>query len=147
VLSFIIKGSGLPAPLLHCMFSGFWGSHGLCCFQALSYPLSSGIPYTTLFPATGIKSYGNIKDCTLKEIVNKDIFKDVWYINKDKIAVCQNCEFRYICTDCRAYIDDPQNIYSKPLKCGYDPYTCKWEDWSTNPLKYNSISFYNLNEM
>lgn len=34
-------------------------------------------------------------------------FKDLWAINKDKILVCQDCEFRYICTDCRAYLEMP----------------------------------------
>jgi hypothetical protein len=37
-------------------------------------------------------------------------------------------------------------IYSKPLKCGYNPYTAIWEDWSTNPLKKKAIDFYKLKE-
>lgn len=37
------------------------------------------------------------------------------------------CEFRYICIDCRAYLVAPENIYSKPQKCGYDPFTNKWK--------------------
>jgi len=82
------------------------------------------------------KSYGNIKDTTLKEAIEKTDFKDIWYIHKDQIDVCKDCEFRHICTDCRAYIQDSNNIYSKPAKCSYDPYTATWgeENPTNNPL-------------
>jgi SPASM domain peptide maturase of grasp-with-spasm system len=82
------------------------------------------------------KSYGNIKDTTLVQALEKEGFKDVWYIHKDQIEVCKDCEFRYICTDCRAYIQDPNNIYSKPAKCSYNPYTATWgnENPTNNPL-------------
>jgi len=94
-----------------------------------------------------VKSYGNIKDTTLAEAIEKPGFKDMWFINKDKIHVCKDCEFRYICTDCRAYIENPEDIYSKPLKCGYNPYTAEWEEWSTNPLKQKAIEYYGMQEL
>jgi len=93
------------------------------------------------------KSYGNIKDTTLAEAIEKPGFKDLWLINKDKIHVCKDCEFRYICTDCRAYIENPEDIYSKPLKCGYNPYTAEWEEWSTNPLKQKAIEYYGMQDL
>ena len=67
------------------------------------------------------ESFGNINDTTLAEAIEKPGFKKYWNINKDKIHVCKDCEFRYVCTDCRAYVEDPEDIYSKPLKCGYNP--------------------------
>jgi len=72
-------------------------------------------------------SFGNIKDTTLEEALNKPGFKDLWGIRKDDIDVCKDCEFRYMCTDCRAFIKDPKNIYSQPAKCPYNPYIAKWE--------------------
>jgi SPASM domain peptide maturase of grasp-with-spasm system len=90
------------------------------------------------------KSFGNIQYTTLADALKKKEFKKYWNINKDKIAVCKDCEFRHICTDCRAYLENPQDIHSKPLKCGYDPYTATWENWSTNPLKQQAIKFYDL---
>lgn len=82
------------------------------------------------------KSYGNVKNIKLKEALAKRNFKDVWNIHKDQIKVCQDCEFRHICTDCRAYIEDVNDIYSKPAKCSYDPYTATWgqENSTHNPL-------------
>lgn len=73
------------------------------------------------------KSYGNIRDTTLGEAINKPGFKDLWYVCKDQIDVCKDCEFRYMCTDCRAFIKDPANPYSQPAKCTYNPYICLWE--------------------
>ncbi len=89
-------------------------------------------------------SFGNVKDVKLLDALNADGFKLLWKVNKDKIRVCKDCEFRYICTDCRAYIDQPEDEFSKPLKCGYDPYSCEWEEWSTHPHKQQAIEHYSL---
>jgi len=72
------------------------------------------------------RSFGNIKDTTLSEAIEKEGFKDLWFITKDQIDVCKDCEFRYMCTDCRCFIKDPDNIYSQPAKCHYNPYIAKW---------------------
>ena len=88
--------------------------------------------------------YGNIKDTTLQKALAHPDFKKYWFVNKDQISVCKDCEFRYICTDCRAYIENPEDMYSKPLKCGYNPYSCEWEEWSTNPLKQKAIAHYGI---
>lgn len=93
------------------------------------------------------KSFGNISDIKLIEAIKHDEFKRSWRYNKDVIEVCKDCEFRHVCTDCRAFLDDPENHLSKPLKCGYDPYTCTWEPWSTNPLKMNAIAHYGLSDI
>lgn len=90
------------------------------------------------------KDYGHISNTSLIDVVNNIEFKELWLINKDKVSVCSDCEFRYVCTDCRAIIEKPSDIYSKPLKCGYDPYTNQWTEWSTNPLKFEVKKHYNL---
>lgn len=90
------------------------------------------------------ESFGNIRDTTLKQAIEKPGFKKYWNITKDQISVCKDCEFRHICTDCRAYLEDPEDSFSKPLKCGYNPYTCEWEEWSLNPLKQKAIAYYGL---
>lgn len=93
------------------------------------------------------QSFGNIKDTSLEEALGHKDFKKYWGITKDQIEVCKDCEFRYICTDCRAYKENPEDDYSKPLKCGYDPYTNKWSEWSKNPLKQKAIDFYGMKEI
>lgn len=90
------------------------------------------------------KSHGNIQNIRIKEICISNDFIELWSITKDKISVCKDCEFRYVCTDCRAFIEDPEDYFSKPLKCGYNPYIGQWSEWSTNPLKKKAIEFYKL---
>lgn len=71
-------------------------------------------------------SFGNIREITLLEVLLKEKFKELWSITKDQILVCKDCEFRYICHDCRAYTQNEEK-YSKPLKCKYNPYEATWE--------------------
>lgn len=93
------------------------------------------------------EDFGNIKNTPLSKALNQDGFKKYWTITKNQIDTCKQCEFRHICTDCRAFIENPEDIYSKPLKCGYDPHSNTWESWSTNPLKEKAIAYYQLNEL
>jgi SPASM domain peptide maturase of grasp-with-spasm system len=68
-------------------------------------------------------SYGNIKNTSLIDVLDKTDFKSIWSITKDNIAVCKDCQYRYVCIDCRAFISNDDNVYSKPMKCNYNPYT------------------------
>ncbi|MCL2414464.1 MAG: grasp-with-spasm system SPASM domain peptide maturase [Bacteroidales bacterium] len=70
-------------------------------------------------------SYGHINTTKLKDCLNNEQFKKMWHIQKDDIEICKDCEFRYICTDCRAFITN-DNLFSKPKKCNYDPYENTW---------------------
>ncbi len=90
------------------------------------------------------QAFGNIQDTTLLEATEKQGFKKLWNITKDQIHVCKDCEFRHICTDCRAYVEDPEDIHSKPLKCGYNPYTGEWQAWADIPTKQVAIQHYEL---
>ena len=77
------------------------------------------------------EKFGNISDLTADEICQlsgNTRFTKLWYITKDRIEVCKDCEFRYICTDCRCFITDEKNIYSKPKNCKYNPYQAEWEE-------------------
>ncbi len=71
-------------------------------------------------------SFGHHKENMLGNIILLDKFRQYWDITKDQVSICQDCEFRYICTDCRVYIQDDMNIFSKPKKCDYDPYAAVW---------------------
>ena len=118
-------------------------NHNSCLHKKLSIDKDGNIKNC---PAMA-ESFGNIQNTSLINAINIPDFKKYWNITKDQIEVCKDCEFRHICTDCRAFIEAPTNQYSKPLKCGYNPYTCKWEEWSTNPLKQKAIEFYGMQEI
>lgn len=74
------------------------------------------------------RSFGNVQDVSLHSAIAQRDFTELWSINKDQIETCKDCEFRYICTDCRAYLTDSKNLYSKPAKCTYNPYTAEWAE-------------------
>ena len=117
--------------------------HNSCLNRKISIDSHGNIRNCPSMP----QSFGNIKDTTLEEALSHKDFKKYWNMTKDQIEVCKDCEFRYICTDCRAYLDNPEDKYSKPLKCGYDPYTNTWEDWSANPLKQKAIAVYGMQDL
>ena len=70
--------------------------------------------------------YGNIRKDKIRNIISEE-FKEVWFIKKDQIETCKICEFRYVCSDCRAFTTDNSNLFSKPEKCGYDPISMEWK--------------------
>ena len=72
------------------------------------------------------QSAGNAGHTKLNAVVSDPQLVQIGSITKDQVAVCRDCEFRYICTDCRAYTQDANDLYSKPAKCTYDPYTATW---------------------
>ena len=71
-------------------------------------------------------SFGNIKVNSFARALKNEELLSLWHINKDQIQTCRDCEFRHICTDCRAFIQEPDNKYAKPSKCTYDPYSGQW---------------------
>ncbi|MCS4305363.1 grasp-with-spasm system SPASM domain peptide maturase [Chryseobacterium sp. BIGb0232] len=120
-------------------------NHNSCLHKKIGIDIHGNIKNCPLMP----ENYGNIHHSSLEEAVMQNNFKKYWNLTKDSIETCKDCEFRYICTDCRAYTENNHNNkdgldVSKPLKCGYNPYTCTWEDWSKNPLKQKAMEHYNM---
>jgi SPASM domain peptide maturase of grasp-with-spasm system len=122
-------------------------NHNSCLYKKIGIDIGGNIKNCPAMP----QSFGNIRDSTLEEALQHKDFKKYWNLTKDGIEICKDCEFRYICTDCRAYterthFDKNQLDFSRPLKCGYNPYTGEWEEWSANPLKQKSILHYGMLE-
>lgn len=61
----------------------------------------------------------------LEKIIRSAEFQKAWALKKDDISVCKECEFRYVCTDCRAYLGSDLSL-AKPARCSYDPDTGQW---------------------
>lgn len=53
--------------------------------------------------------------------------ENILQLNKDKIEICKDCEFRYTCFDCRPNTLNGE-FFEKPWYCTYNPYTGKWAD-------------------
>ncbi|QCX52552.1 grasp-with-spasm system SPASM domain peptide maturase [Elizabethkingia sp. JS20170427COW] len=123
-------------------------NHNSCLHKKIGIDIDGNIKNCPAMP----QIFGNIKKTSLEEALGHSDFKKYWNLTKDHIEVCKDCEFRYICTDCRAYTERTHTSsgsldISKPLKCGYNPYTGEWEEWSTNPLKEKAIKYYGMEEL
>ena len=70
------------------------------------------------------ESYGNILNENFANILANMKFQKMWNINKDMIPICNICEFRYMCFDCRA---SAENLLSRPI-CDYNPFIAKWKN-------------------
>ncbi len=78
-------------------------------------------------PALGT-SFGHVRSTPIADVVALKQFQKLWAVRKDDIQVCKSCEFRYICSDCRAILNDSSDILSKPARCTYDPFTASWTE-------------------
>lgn len=96
--------------------------HNTCLNRKISIDARGEIRNCPSLP----RSYGNAAEVSLHSALAQRDFTALWTVNKDQIEICKDCELRYICTDCRAYIQNPGDLYSKPSKCRYDPYTATW---------------------
>lgn len=122
-------------------------NHNSCLNKKIGIDINGNIKNCPLMP----ESFGNIHTSSLEDALAKPSFKKYWNLTKDHIEGCKDCEFRYVCTDCRAFternMENKEGLdISKPLKCGYDPYTGVWEDWTKNPLKQKAIKHYHMDK-
>jgi SPASM domain peptide maturase of grasp-with-spasm system len=92
-------------------------------------------------PAMG-QSFGHHRVTALGSVASRPNFQKNWGAKKDDIKICRDCQYRYACTDCRALLQDPADESSKPLKCGYDPYTDTWTDWASQPGAQSALLHY-----
>lgn len=91
------------------------------------------------------ENHGHIDTTSLKDVLDNSSFLKKWKIRKDDIKICMDCEFRHVCPDCRAFKEHPEDDFSKPLKCGYNPYTGEWiENKSSIPEFAKVAEFYDF---
>lgn len=123
-------------------------NHNSCLHKKIGIDIEGNIKNCPLMS----QAFGNIYTSSLEKILIESDFKKYWNLTKDHIEGCKDCEFRYVCTDCRAFTErnmkNKEGLdISKPLKCGYDPYTEVWEEWTKNPLKQKAIKGYHMESL
>jgi MoaA/NifB/PqqE/SkfB family radical SAM enzyme len=57
--------------------------------------------------------------------------QQVWNTTKDSVMVCKDCEYRYVCFDCRplseaAALGNAEYLHAPYPRCSYNPYTGEW---------------------
>jgi radical SAM protein with 4Fe4S-binding SPASM domain len=84
---------------------------------------------------------GKIRPCIYSDIVIADVcdidkketidkILSYWFITKDRVERCKDCEFKYVCNDCReiAQRANNGNLFAANPDCKYNPYTGEWKN-------------------
>jgi len=75
---------------------------------------------------------GNVVEAgSLSGVIFGAALQRVWNTTKDNVLVCQDCEYRYVCFDCRPLSQGVANGRGDYLtapypRCTYNPYTGEW---------------------
>ena len=72
---------------------------------------------------------GNILSHSLDDVISGEALQQCWSTTKDKIPKCQDCEYRYACSDCRPLAQNSspgKDWLAYPRECFYNPYTGIW---------------------
>lgn len=72
--------------------------------------------------------FGNIRNKSLSSIFKEkmEYIGRFWKLNLDEIEKCTYCEFRYLCTDCRALEENLTGELTGKILCGYKPKEGEW---------------------
>ncbi len=96
------------------------------CLQGKLVVTERGGVYPCIFDR--YRQVGNVLQQTLGEIIQSEVLEAVWRMSKRDIFVCKDCEFRYVCNDCRplaAAFNGGDYLAPFPY-CAYNPYTGEW---------------------
>jgi len=97
--------------------------YGHSCWKG-SIAITSGGDVLPCIMARKMKC-GNVTQQSLHEILKGKNLRRLWGLSKDKIKKCKDCEYRYLCIDCRPSIRG--NITGSDPFCTYNPYEGKWQ--------------------
>jgi radical SAM protein with 4Fe4S-binding SPASM domain len=71
---------------------------------------------------------GNVNENSLTEIIEEGLM-GYWQMTRDEVDVCRDCEYRYLCQDCRPWAYGfTGSLKAKSPRCLYNPLTGEWEE-------------------
>ncbi len=73
------------------------------------------------------KIFGNVKTDKILDVISTSEFQKLWFVKKDGTKVCNDCEFRYMCTDSRTPHQNADGMWEHKEECNYNPYIAKWK--------------------
>jgi radical SAM protein with 4Fe4S-binding SPASM domain len=75
---------------------------------------------------------GNVLESQgLADTIKRTAIQTIWHDTKDEVLVCQDCEYRYACFDCRPLSEivaqgKARYVNAPYPRCTYNPYTGEW---------------------
>jgi len=82
------------------------------------------------YPCVAARSHivGNILEQSIEQVIESTSLQQLWSLGKDDIEICQLCEYRYACGDCRPLAEtETGNQCAKTQRCTYNPVKGYWE--------------------
>src|SRR5262249_15954585 len=121
----LLEPNFVPSPetLPHCA----WGHS---CLMGRIAIAGVGAVLPCIF--TRNPSVGNVLvSRALAPILRGPALRQVWGATKDQVMVCRDCEYRYVCFDCRplseaAAAGKAGYLHAPFPRCTYNPYTGEW---------------------
>lgn len=74
---------------------------------------------------------GNVQEQSLSAILADPRLRAMWALTKDQVAVCRECEYRYVCGDCRPLASAAGDLRGPISRCTYSPRLGLWHDPAT----------------
>lgn len=71
-------------------------------------------------------TFGNVNIQDIENIISTPEFQKLWFVCKEQVDVCKDCEFRHICIDSREPLQRSDGSWYFQQECNYNPYICKW---------------------
>lgn len=106
--------------IIKCMATN---ANGHSCWQGKLNISCNGYVAPCIMWHEKTDGFPNVRNQSLNEILESFIYPRYWQLSRDKIKVCNRCEYRYICFDCRPMIQD---LSLRGTVCLYNPYTQRW---------------------
>jgi len=99
--------------------------HENSCLSGKITIVDSGVVLPCIFGRTW--EVGNVHQSSLTSIISGDPLQRLWHFTKDQVLVCRDCEYRYVCGDCRPLAHTVSKHLEAPSpRCAYNPYTGEW---------------------
>lgn len=76
---------------------------------------------------------GNVRMKSIGQVLERKKIQQIWSTTKDDVIICQDCEYRYVCFDCRPLSEGATCGHGDYLtapypRCTYNPYHGEWEN-------------------
>jgi len=77
------------------------------------------------------KDFGSIRTIKIEEVIKTKEFTKKWFLSNDKIEICKDCQYRYMCLSNSDIIEKNGKYYKKNY-CSFDPIKNIWEKGNQN---------------
>lgn len=74
------------------------------------------------------RSLGNVKEVSINEVLRMKEIDSYWELSKDKLEVCNECEYRYLCIDCPILEHRADGKFYQNFYCRYNPQRAMFEE-------------------